>query len=124
MTTYTEPKYLSHVLIVEVAPNWTKQNGLLAATTIALVIGTVLSKDASGIYQPIDFAATDGTEDAVAVLATHADINTSQQKIVLIARGATVAKNELVFPEGATEPQIAAALAQLEALGIVAQDTY
>ncbi|RXS99026.1 head decoration protein [Acinetobacter junii] len=124
MTTYTEPKYLSDVLIVEVAPNWTKQNGLLAATTIALVIGTVLSKDASGIYQPIDFAATDGTEDAVAVLATHADINTSQQKIVLIARGATVAKNELVFPEGATEPQIAAALAQLEALGIVAQDTY
>lgn len=124
MTIYTEPKYLSDVLIVEVAPNWTKQNGLLAATTIALVIGTVLSKDASGIYQPIDFAATDGTEDAVAVLATHADINTSQQKIVLIARGATVAKNELVFPEGATEPQIAAALAQLEALGIVAQDTY
>lgn len=124
MTTYTEPKYLSDVLIVEVAPNWTKQNGLLAATTIALVIGTVLSKDANGIYQPIDFAATDGTEDAVAVLATHADINTSQQKIVLIARGATVAKNELVFPEGATEPQIAAALAQLEALGIVAQDTY
>ncbi len=124
MTTYTEPKYLSDVLIVEVAPNWTKQNGLLAATTIALVIGTVLSKDASGIYQPIDFAATDGTEDAVAVLATHADINTSQQKIVLIARGATVAKNELVFPEGATEPQIAAALTQLEALGIVAQDTY
>mgnify|MGYP002712609139 CR=1 FL=1 len=89
-----------------------------------LDIGTVLSKDANGIYQPIDFAATDGTEDAVAVLATHADINTSQQKIVLIARGATVAKNELVFPEGATEPQIAAALAQLEALGIVAQDTY
>lgn len=124
MTTYTEPKYLSDVLLVEVAQGWTKQNGLLAATTIALVIGTVLSKDASGIYQPIDFAATDGTEDAVAVLATHADINTSQQKIVLIARGATVAKNELVFPEGATEPQIAAALAQLEALGIVAQDTY
>ena len=124
MNTYTEPKHLSDVLLVEVAQGWTKQNGLLAATTIALAIGTVLSKDANGILQPIDFAATDGTEDAVAVLATHADINTSQQKIVLIARGATVAQNQLVWPAGATEPQITAAIAQLEALGIVAQDAY
>ena len=53
-----------------------------------------------------------------------ADISTGQQKIVWIARGAVVDKNELVFPEGATEPQIAAALAQLETLGIVVQDTY
>ena len=106
------------------AQGWTKQNALLAATTVALSIGTVLSKDATGIYQPIDFAAVDGTEDAVAVLATNADISTGQQKTVVIARGATVAKNQLVFPVGATEPQTATALAQLEVLGIVAQDAY
>ncbi len=124
MATYTEPKHLSDVLLVEVAQGWTKQNALLAATTVALSIGTVLSKDATGIYQPIDFAAVDGTEDAVAVLATNADISTGQQKTVVIARGATVAKNQLVFPVGATEPQTATALAQLEVLGIVAQDAY
>ena len=124
MNTYTEPKHLSDVLLVEVAQGWTKQNALLAATTVALSIGTVLSKDATGIYQPIDFAAVDGTEDAVAVLATNADISTGQQKTVVIARGATVAKNQLVFPVGATEPQTATALAQLEVLGIVAQDAY
>lgn len=124
MATYTEPKYLSDVLLVEVAQGWTKQNGVLTATTVALAIGTVLSKDANGILQPIDFAAADGTENAVGVLATHADINTGQQKTVYIARGATVAKNELVFPEDATEQNITDALAQLEALGIVAQDTY
>lgn len=124
MNTYTEPKHLSDVLLVEVAQGWTKQNALLAATTVALSIGTVLSKNATGIYQPIDFAAVDGTEDAVAVLATNADISTGQQKTVVIARGATVAKNQLVFPVGATEPQIAAAIAQLEVLGIVAQDAY
>ena len=124
MNTYTEPKHLSDVLLVEVAQGWTKQNALLAATTVALSIGAVLSKDATGIYQPIDFAAVDGTEDAVAVLATNADISTGQQKTVVIARGATVAKNQLVFPVGATEPQTATALAQLEVLGIVAQDAY
>ena len=124
MNTYTQPKHLSDVLLVEVAQGWTKQNALLAATTVALSIGTVLSKDATGIYQPIDFAAVDGTEDAVAVLATNADISTGQQKTVVIARGATVAKNQLVFPVGATEPQTATALAQLEVLGIVAQDAY
>lgn len=124
MGTFTEPKHLGDVLLVEVAAGWTKQNVLLAATAVVLTIGVVLSKTASGIYQQIDFAATDGTEDAVAVLATHADISTGQQKTVVIARGAAVAKNQLVFPAGATEPQIAAALAQLEALGIVAQDAY
>ena len=92
MTTYTQPKTLSDVLLVEVAQGWTKQNGVLAATTVALAIGTVLSKDANKILQPIDFAATDGTENAVGVLATKADISTGQQKIVWIARGAVVDK--------------------------------
>ncbi|MCU4601865.1 head decoration protein [Acinetobacter ursingii] len=124
MPTYTEPKYLSDVLLVEVAAGWTKQNGVLAAITETTAMGTVLSKDANGILQPIDFTATDGTENAVGVLATNADINPSQQKTVFIARGATVAKNQLVWPEGATDEQIATALAELEALGIVAQNTY
>lgn len=124
MTTYTEPKYLSDVLLVEVAQGWTKQNIVLAATTAALAIGTVLSKTAAGIYQPINFAASDSTKNAVAVLASAEAISTGQEKAVAIARGATVSKNNLVWPDGATEAQITAALAQLEALGIVAQNTY
>lgn len=40
----------------------------------------------------------------------------------MIKRGATVAKNELIWPAGATDEQIKAALAELEALGIVAQN--
>lgn len=124
MTTYTEPKFLGDVLLVEVAQGWTKEDGVLAPTTIALSIGVVLAKAATGEYSPIDLAGTGVAKKAAAVLATHADISTGQQKIVVIKRGATVAKNELVFPAGATEPQIATALGELEALGIVAQDTY
>lgn len=124
MATYTEPKFLGDVLLVEVAQGWTKQSGKLVATTVALTIGVVLAKLATGEYAPIDLAGTGVAKKAAAVLATHADIATGQQKIVVIARGATVAKNQLVFPAGATEPQIATALGELEALGIVAQDTY
>ena len=124
MTTYTEPKYLSDVLLVEVAQGWTKQNVVLSATTVTLGIGVVLAKLATGEYAPIDLAATDGTEKAVAVLATEAKVSAATQKTVVIARGATVAKNQLIFPAGATEAQIATALGELEALGIVAQDVY
>ncbi|MFU8924903.1 head decoration protein [Acinetobacter puyangensis] len=124
MTTYTEPKYLSDVLLVEVAQGWTKQNVAILATPVALAIGTVLSKTTAGDYLPLDLEATDGTEKAVAVLAAPVAISTNTQKTVVIARGATVAQNELVWPEDATDEQIATALVELEALGIVAQNTY
>lgn len=124
MTTYTEPKYLSDVLLVEVAQGWTKQNVVISATAVALAIGVVLGKTEAGIFQPINLAATDGTQKAVAVLAAPVAISTDTQKTVVIARGATVAQNELVWPEGVTDEQIATGLSELEALGIVAQNTY
>ena len=46
------------------------------------------------------------------------------QKTVLIKRGAVVAKNNLIFPIGATDEQIKTALAELEALGIVAENAF
>lgn len=124
MTTYTEPKYLSDVLLVEVAQGWTKQTVMLAATTVALAIGTVLTKSAAGIFSPVNLAASNGTEVPHAVLAQAVNINAGQQKAVVIARGATVAKDQLVWSAGATSTQINTALAALESLGIVAQNTY
>ncbi|WP_049044390.1 head decoration protein [Acinetobacter bereziniae] len=122
MGTYTEPTHLSDVLLVEVKQGWTKQNGMLSATTIALGIGVVLAQLASGEYTPVDFAGNGAAKKAAAVLATTADVSTTAQKTVVIKRGAVVAKNNLVFPEGATDAQITTALAELEALGIVAQN--
>lgn len=122
MGTYTEPTHLSDVLLVEVAPGWTKQNGMLSATTVALGIGVVLAQLASGEFTPVDFAGTGAAKKAAGVLATTADVSATAQKTVVIKRGAVVAKNNLVFPEGATDVQITAALAEFEALGIVAQN--
>lgn len=122
MPTYTEPTVLSDVLLVEVKAGWTKQNVLLSATTVALGMGVVLAKLASGEYAPLDLAGTGVAKKAAAVLISPAEISATAQKKVVIARGATVAKNNLIWPAGATDEQIKTALAELEALGIVAQN--
>lgn len=124
MPTYTQPKHLSDVLLVEVKAGWTKQNGLLAATALGLSIGIVLAQKADGEFTPIDFAGAAPLNKAAAVLATNVDESATAQKSVFIKRGATVAKNELIWPEGATDEQIKTALAELEALGIVAENAF
>lgn len=124
MPTYNEPTHLSDVLLVEVAAGWTKQSGLLAAIALARPIGVVLAQKADGEYTPIDFAGAAPLNEAVAVLATPAEVSTTAQKTVVIKRGATVAKNNLIWPEGVTDEQIKTALAELEALGIVAQNAF
>lgn len=122
MPSYNQPKVLGDVLLIEVKAGWTKQNGLLAATAVALTIGVVLAQKADGELTPIDFAGEAPLNKAVAVLATNVEESTTAQKAVFIKRGATVAKNELIWPAGATDEQIKTALAELEALGIVAQN--
>ncbi len=56
MITYTEPKALSDVLLVEVKPDWTKDH-VTITTGKQYEIGTVLAK-VSGQYQLIDPAGT------------------------------------------------------------------
>ncbi|WP_313043265.1 head decoration protein [Acinetobacter sp.] len=122
MPSYNQPKVLGDVLLVEVKAGWTKQNGLLSATAVALAIGVVLAQKADGEFTPIDFSGATPLNKAAAVLATNVDESAAAQKAVFIKRGATVATNELIWPEGATDEQIKTALAELEALGIVAQN--
>lgn len=119
MATYTPPKKLGDLLLVEVAPGWTKDKGTLLAGT-EYPLGTVLSKLA-GKYQVLVPAAVDGTEQAVAVLGESVDATAADKPGVMIARGAVVELSELVWPAGITEPQKATALDELNALGIVAR---
>lgn len=119
MPTYTPKKTLGDLLLVEVAPGWTKEKATLLAGT-DYPLGTVLSKLA-GKYQALDPAAVDGTEKAVAVLGERVDATAADAPGVVIARGATLEQTELVWPAGITEPQKATALDQLNALGIVAR---
>lgn len=117
MTTVTEGNTLGDLLLVEVKAGWTKQKGVIDTGNLAL--GTVLAK-VSGKYRQIDFAGSGGAEVAVAVLAEPVDATLADKPGIVVARGAVVNSAALVWPVGATDPQKAAALAQLEALGIVA----
>lgn len=117
MATYTPNKTLGDLLLVEVAPGWTKGKGtLLAGTSYAL--GQVLAKVA-GKYQVLDPAGTGAAKKAVAVLCEAVDATAGDAPAVLIERGAVVEVTELAWPAGITEPQKATALDELTALGIV-----
>lgn len=119
MATYTPPKKLGDLLLVEVAPGWTKDQGTLLAGT-DYPLGQVLAKVA-GKYQVLDPAGGAAANEAVAVLGEHVDATAGDKPGVLIARGAVVDLNELVWPAGITAPQKTIALDELVALGIVAR---
>lgn len=116
MATFTKPKSLSQLLLVAVATGWTTERGTFAAGD-ALAIGTVLAKVA-GNYVPLNPAGIDGSEVPVAVLAEDVPVRAATLPGTVIARGAVVEETELVWPI-MTAPQLAAALATLEARGIV-----
>ena len=118
MPTFNQPKTLADLLIVEVAPNWTKQRLTFAAGTV-FSMGTVLAK-VSGKLQPLDPAGTGAAKVAHAVAAEKVDATAADTVGLAIPRGATLDIDELVWPAGITEAQKATALTDLEARGIVA----
>lgn len=120
MTTYTEPKVLSDVLIVEVKPGWTKDRVMIAADN-QYEIGTVLAK-VSGKYQMVDPAGTGAAKKSVAILAHKTNTTEGECLAVVIARGAAVAVDSLEWPENITDAQKTTALSELETLGIVARE--
>lgn len=116
---HTEKNYLSDVLLYEVNSRWSRKRVVVDALAAAAAIGTVLGKvTATGVYVPLDLAANDGSEDAAAVLAESLGISADEQPAIVIKRGAGVNAGTLVWPVGITTNQKAAAVAQLEALGI------
>jgi hypothetical protein len=121
MATFTPPKDLGDLLLIEVCPGWTRsQATLLAGTDYPL--GQVLAKVA-GKYQRLDPAGTGPAKKAAAVLAERIDATASDQPGIVIARGAVLALAELDWPAGITDAQKATALDELNALGIVAHAT-
>lgn len=95
---------------------YSRDDVTLAATTVPLEVGTVLTADAAGVHSPITTAAPG---NASAILLEYVPITTGQTKVVVLARRAQVALQALVWPAGATEPNKTAAMAALKAKGIV-----
>lgn len=118
---YQEPKHIGDLLLVEVKSGWTKDKVPFAKAAAPVPLGTVLAQ-VDGKYVAYDPANAE-TAPAIAIAAETVDSTEAERPSVVIGRGATVAIDELIWPEGITDVQRTAALASLSALGIIARTT-
>lgn len=82
--------------------------------------GTVLGQvTATKKYVALDVAQTDGSQVAVAVNYARIDATNGDVPCVISARDSELKKDQLIWPAGITEPQKAAAIAQLEAKHLI-----
>lgn len=109
---------IADLVLFEVAPAWSRDKVLIGAGAL-VPMGTVLAKDASGEYNPVDFAGAGGAEVAIAVACETVDATAAAKKSTAMRRGCVLDTASLVWPAGATELQKAGAIASLEALGIL-----
>ena len=85
----------------------------------ALEAGTVLGRiTETGKSVALDPTANDGSENAAGILWDGVDASAGDRKGLAITRTAAVRADALLWPDGITSPQKAAALAQLAAVGI------
>lgn len=124
MPTLTQAPNLGDLLKYE-APNLYSREQATVAAGQNLPLGAVVGREtATGKLKELDPSASDGTEIAVGVLAKAVDATLIDRKdAILIARHAIVARGALIWPAGVTTAQRAAAIAQLEARGIVVRDS-
>lgn len=117
MITNQLPKRAADFLCTE-ANGWrSRETVTLDAGTDGLKPGTVLGRvTASGGFAALNPGASDGSQTVAGVLLTAAQPGVSEK--VAIVRDAEVFDLLLVFPDGATVPQLTAARAGLNAIGI------
>ena len=124
MPTLTQATNLGDLLKYE-APNLYSRERATVAAGQNLPLGAVVGREtATGKLKALDPSATDGTETAVGVLGNDVDATLIDRgDAILIARHAIVARHALIWPAGITTAQQLAAIAQLEARGIVVRDS-
>lgn len=113
------PRQLSSVVKWEVFTDFSRGSDIAASGNV-FVMGQVVALNGAGKLVPLAPAASDGTEKAVRVL--HVDVDASAgdvDQVVTAKRATIVAGSGLTWPVGITTNQKAAAIAQLDALGIV-----
>ena len=101
---------------------FSRDEDVLASGSGVVACGTVLGRvTASSKFKPLAPGASDGTQIAAAIILQRADATSADKIVVNLKRRAQVVLQSLVWPEGVTDAQKSTALAQLEALGIVAR---
>lgn len=121
MTMLTEGKHAGGFLVWEVLRDYTRETVTIASGTGKLEPGTVLGKiTTGGKFTTLAPAATNGSQNAAGILWDKVDASTADAHGVVMLRGpAIVNRNEIVWPDGATEAQITAATSALATIGII-----
>jgi len=121
------PKTLSYKTDSDVVKNEgrnriSRDEGVLASGSGVLRPGRVLGKiTTSGKLVPLAPAASDGSQNASCILLENVDATSADQRVVVLSRHAEVVIQSLEWPAGINATQQAAALAALEAKGVVAR---
>jgi hypothetical protein len=124
--TFIEKRHDGGFLVSEARGHRSRDRGVIASTA-DLEAGTVLGLNStSGIYAPVDPTATDGTENAVAILFNHIYANGiysngTDATGTVVTRDAEVNASELVYVNTLTTAELATAAAALKAVGILAR---
>jgi len=121
MATLTEGPHPGGFLVWEVLRDYTRETVTLASGAGKLASGTVLGRiTTGGKYTQLAPAASNGSQNAAGILWAEADASAADAPGVVVLRGpAIVNRHEILWPVGATEPQIATATAALALLGII-----
>lgn len=117
MASFTEGRHTGEHILSEANGARSREQGVLAAGN--LPAGTVLALNGSGDYVQLAPAASDGTEDAKAVLYAAVDASDAPQPCVVHARACEVHADALTLPDGITEGQTTAAMNDLIGQGII-----
>ena len=121
MAVLTEGPHPGSFLIWEVLRDYTRETVILASGAGKLAPGTVLGRiTTGGKYTVLTPGASNGSQNAAGILWGPADASDADAPGVVLVRGpALVNRHEIVWPDAATEGQIATATTALAALGIL-----
>lgn len=97
-------------------------DGIVTAPAGGYEAGTILGQITATLkYVQVDPAATDGSEVAAAILYGNLP-ETGDQMATLTLRASEVNSAALIYPDGATQPQIDTIDAQLAAGGVIVKE--
>lgn len=121
MTMLTEGKHTGGFLVWEVLRDYTRETVTIASGAGKLEAGTVLGKiTTGGKYTSFAPGASNGSQNASGILWDSVDASAADAPAVILLRGpAIVNRQDLVWPDGATEAQITTATTALASIGII-----
>lgn len=107
--------------IIQEAPGYHSRDQIVVASGAGVVVSnTVLGRvAATEEYKPLDLTAEDGTEVAAGILFGGVDTTAMSARGTGLVRSLDVHGEQLIWPDGITDEQVALAVSQLAANHII-----